>query len=262
MSKTVTMVTGAASGIGKGIALKFASEGSELILIDLQKEKLKDFYNELREMHPNISVLLAAGDLTSESFIQEVVDKSNEQFGYITTLVNCAGIFPSTPFLQISRQEWNKVFDINVSSVFFLTQKVCQLMIESNAKGASIVNISSTASEVARPEVAHYCASKAAVKMLTQVLALELAASGIRVNAVGPGLVETEAILNTLTNEKAINEHQEKISYCPLNRTAKIEEIAEAVYFVSSPKAAYITGQNLLVDGGYSAGRVFKSLKN
>jgi len=262
MSKTVTMITGAASGIGKGIALKFASEGSELILIDLQKERLNELNNELQEMYPNLSILLAAGDLTSESFVQEVVDKSKEQFGHINVLVNCAGIFPSTPFLQISRQEWNKVFDLNVSSVFFLTQKVSQLMIDSNTKNANIVNISSTASEVARPGVAHYCSSKAAVKMLTQVLALELAPSGIRVNAVGPGLVETETLLKTLTNEKAIKEHQEKISYSPLNRTAKIEEIADAVYFISSPKATYITGQNLLVDGGYSAGRVFKSLNN
>ncbi|OLS37308.1 SDR family NAD(P)-dependent oxidoreductase [Bacillus sp. MRMR6] len=259
MTRSVAMITGAASGIGKGIALKFASQGSDLILIDLQEEKLNQLYNELLDINQDITVLVAPGDLTSETFADEVVEKSKQQFSCINVLVNCAGIFPSTPFLNISRQEWNRVFDLNVSSNFFLTQKVSQLMIDTKAKDANIVNISSTASEVARPGVAHYCSSKAAVKMLTQVLALELAPSGIRVNAVGPGLVETETLLSTLTNEKAITEHKEKISYSPLNRSARLEEIADAVYFISSPQASYITGQNLLVDGGYSAGRIFKS---
>lgn len=259
MSRSVAMITGAASGIGKGIALKFASQGNDLILIDLNEEKLDQLNNKLLEINPEITNLIAPGDLTSETFVSEVVKKSKKQFNQINVLINCAGIFPSTPFLQISRQEWNNVYDLNVSSLFFLTQKVSQLMIDSNAKNANIVNITSAASEVARPGIAHYCSSKAAVKMLTQVLALELAPSGIRVNAVGPGLVETETLLSTLTNEKAMTEHKEKISYSPLNRTAKTEEIADAVYYISSPQASFITGQNLLVDGGYSAGRVFKS---
>lgn len=259
MSKSVAMVTGAASGIGKGIALKFADEGSDLILVDLQEEKLQIFADELHQTNPELTVVTVAGDLTKEAFIEEIVSRGKQSFDTVNVLVNCAGVFPSTPFLEISRQEWNKVYDLNVSSLFFLTQKVSQWMIDANAKDANIINITSAASEVARPGVTHYCSSKAAVKMLTQVLSLELAAYGIRVNAVGPGLVETETLLNTLTNDKAIAEHNEKISFAPLNRTAQISEIADAVYYISSPQASYITGQNLLVDGGYSAGRVFKT---
>lgn len=259
MTNRVTMITGAASGIGKGIAEKFAAEGSDLILIDLQACKLEEVKTDLMSTYPGLNILSLAGDITSDSFVQEILEESSKSFSGIHVLVNSAGIFPSTPFHQITRDEWNKVFNVNVSSVFFLTQQVSKWMIESGSEDANIVNITSAASEVARPGVSHYCSSKAAVKMLTQVLALELAPHQIRVNAVGPGLVETETLLKTLTTEKAKTEHLEKVSYSPLNRTAKVEEIAESVYFIASPQASFVTGQNLLVDGGYSAGRVFKS---
>jgi NAD(P)-dependent dehydrogenase (short-subunit alcohol dehydrogenase family) len=261
MKKRVTMITGAASGIGKGIAQKFATEGSDLILIDLQAKKLEELKNELLNTYSDLNIILLAGDITSESFVDDIMKKSLQAFPEINVLVNSAGIFPSTPFHQISRDEWNKVFNVNVSSVFFLTQQVSKWMIDSKSENANIVNITSAASEVARPGVAHYCSSKAAVKMLTQVLALELGPHQVRVNAVGPGLVETETLLKTLTTEKAKVEHQEKVSYSPLNRTAKVEEIADAVFFIASPQASFVTGQNLLVDGGYSAGRVFKSFE-
>lgn len=253
------MITGAASGIGKGIALKFASEGKNLFLLDINEDNLLTLKSEIEEKYPAIHVIYATGDLTSNEFVEKVINQIREESNEIQVLVNNAGIFPSTPFLQISRKEWESVFDLNVTSLFFLTQEVSRLMIDSKTKSANIVNITSAASVNARPGVAHYCSSKAAVKMLTQVLALELAPFDIRVNAVGPGLVETETLQKTLTNEQAIAEHEEKISYSPMNRTAKIEEIASSVYFIASSDASYITGHSLLVDGGYSAGRVFKT---
>lgn len=97
--------------------------------------------------------------------------------------------------------------------------------------------------------------------MMTQVLALELAPFGIRINALGPGLVETETLMKTLTTDKAIKEHEEKVSFSPMQRAALVEEIADGVMFFASSQSTYVTGQTLLVDGGYSAGRVFKSLK-
>jgi NAD(P)-dependent dehydrogenase (short-subunit alcohol dehydrogenase family) len=144
--------------------------------------------------------------------------------------------------------------------VFFLNQAIARTMIEKKISG-SLINITSTASEVARPGVVHYCSSKAGVKMMTQVLALELAPYNIRVNAVGPGLVETETLMNTLTTEKAVKEHEEKLSYSPLQRAAGVEEIADGVLYFASSKSSYVTGQTLLIDGGYSAGRIFKSLQ-
>ncbi|MDN7246165.1 SDR family NAD(P)-dependent oxidoreductase [Planococcus shenhongbingii] len=259
MDKRVAVITGAASGIGKGIAEKFASGGDHLLLVDINETELDQTRRKLLQEYPEVKVQVASGDLTSPEFVEQIVEQCKESFGTVTVLVNCAGIFPSTPFLRISRKEWSGVIDLNLSASFFLTQAIARLMIERKPENANIINITSAASEVARPGVAHYCSSKAGLKMLTQVLALELAPHQIRVNAVGPGLVETEALLNTLITEKAIEEHKEKVSFAPLNRTAKLSEIAAAVYFISSKEASYITGQNLLVDGGYSAGRVFKS---
>jgi NAD(P)-dependent dehydrogenase (short-subunit alcohol dehydrogenase family) len=259
MGKRTVIVTGAASGIGKGIAEKFAADGSNLLLVDIKGELLSETRQQLNAAYPDAEIKAVSGDLASAAFVEQIVLECKEAFGSASVLVNCAGIFPSTPFLQISREEWNAVIGLNLSAVFFLTQAVAKLMIETKPENPNIINISSTASEVARPGVAHYCSSKAGVKMLTQVLALELAPHHIRINAVGPGLVETEALLRTLNNEKAIAEHNEKVSFAPLNRTAELSEIAAAVHFMASKEASYITGQNLLVDGGYSAGRVFKS---
>ncbi|MDJ0332983.1 SDR family oxidoreductase [Planococcus sp. S3-L1] len=259
MNKKVVIITGSASGIGKGIAEKFASKGNDIFLIDINDKVLLETKIELSTNYPEVSILSLAGDLTSPAFIEEVTSTCRKSFETINILINCAGVFPSTPALEITRDEWNKVFSLNVSALFFLTQSIVKLMIETGARDANVVNITSAASEVARPGVVHYCSSKAAVKMLTQGLALELASKNIRVNAVGPGLVETETLMKTLNTEKAIAEHREKVSYSPLNRTAKMQEISSVVEFISSPDSSYITGQNILVDGGYSAGRVFKN---
>ncbi|MFD1067639.1 SDR family NAD(P)-dependent oxidoreductase [Oceanobacillus locisalsi] len=258
MYKTV-IITGSASGIGKGIAKHFFQEGYKLLLIDINEEQLKRSKEEITEgfSYENMVTYLA-GDLTQKAFREDIISFAEKKLGHLDVLINCAGIFPATPAFDISEDEWDNVFDLNVKALFFLSIDFAKSA-KNRELQANIVNITSAASEVARPGVSHYCSSKAAVKMMTQVLALELADFGIRVNAVGPGLVETETLLKTLNNEKAKMEHKEKISYSPLNRTAKTSEIAEVVSFVSSHKASYMTGQNILVDGGYSAGRVFKS---
>lgn len=260
MMNKVVLVTGSASGIGKGIAEHYFNNGFNLLLVDIDGHRLKANIESMYKgsIHGQ-KVEYLAGDLKDHSFRKEIIRFANKEFNNINILVNCAGIFPSTPALEVSEKEWDDVFNLNVKSLFFLSRDVARLMKESDVEGCNIVNITSAASEVARPGVAHYCSSKAAVKMLTQVLSLEFAAYGIRVNAIGPGLVETETLLKSLDNQRARNEHKEKISYAPLNRTAKISEIAETVMFITSDKASYITGQNILVDGGYSAGRVFKS---
>lgn len=258
--RKVVLITGSASGIGKGIAESYLSEGYDLLLVDIDHDRLvKTVENMKSIISAEQTVEFLSGDLKSSDFRGEIIDLVKSQFGCINILVNCAGVFPATPAFEIDEEEWDHVFDLNVKSLFFLSKDVANLMRGTEEEGCNIVNITSAASEVARPGVAHYCSAKAAVKMMTQVLSLEFAPYGIRVNAVGPGLVETETLLKTLNNEKAREEHKEKISYAPLNRTAKMSEVAETVMFVSSDKASYITGQNILVDGGYSAGRVFKS---
>ncbi len=255
------IITGSASGIGKGIAEHFVQEGYQLLLVDINEDQLKSSVEELTKGVENgRKITYIVGDLTNKSFREAIITFATKEFDRLDVLINCAGIFPATPAFKITEEEWDNVFDLNVKSLFFLSVGFAEV-VKKRGVQANIVNITSAASEVARPGVSHYCSSKAAVKMMTQVLALELAVYGIRVNAVGPGLVETETLLKTFDNEQAWVEHKEKISYSPLNRTAKISEIAEVVAFVSSDKASYMTGQNLLVDGGYSAGRVFKSFQ-
>lgn len=255
------LITGSGAGIGKGIARKFIEEGADVFLVDINEEKLVETKEELQNIAGmNQEIFLLSGDLCCSPFRKKVVDQAVLSLGKIDVLVNSAGIYPSKPALEITEKDWDAVLDLNLKAVFFLNQAVAQTMIEKKISG-SLINITSTASEVARPGVVHYCSSKAGAKMMTQVLALELAPYNIRVNALGPGLVETETLMKTLTTEKAVKEHEEKLSYSPLQRAAGVEEIASGVLYFASSKASYVTGQTLLIDGGYSAGRIFKSLQ-
>jgi NAD(P)-dependent dehydrogenase (short-subunit alcohol dehydrogenase family) len=252
------IITGAASGIGKGIAKGFVQSGSSVLLVDINADKLADTQEELAAENTEVKVCTMTADLREFSNFQVIVDHAVGEMGSVDILVNCAGIYPSTPALLITEEEWDQLIDLNLKGYFFLCQTVAKQMIK-QGDGGSIVNITSSASEVARPGVAHYCASKAGVKMLTQVLSLEWAEYGIRINALGPGLVETETLLKTLVTDEAKAEHKEKISYCPMNRIALLEEIADGVIFFASGQSSYVTGQTLLVDGGYSAGRSFQT---
>lgn len=255
----VVLITGGASGIGKGIAERFIKEGAIPLLIDINESELKKTANAMYDAGvPSNQLGILSGDIREINFHEEIISYTVERFGAIDVLINCAGIFPSKPALAITESEWDSVFDINVKSLFFLTQKIVNHMVDHKTEG-NVINITSLASEVARPGIAHYGASKAAVKMLTQVLAIEFAPLGIRVNALAPGVVETETLLDTLHSEEANKEHQEKISNYPMGRAVKVSEVADGVLFLAGNQSTSITGQNILVDGGYSAGRVFRS---
>jgi len=255
LQRQSAIITGAASGIGKGIAKAFLEAGASVFLVDVAQEKLAETAKELEHLG---QVHILSADLRKRGIAAKIMNGALEAYDQVNVLVNCAGIYPSTPALEITEEEWEQVFDLNVKGGFFLAQAAAGSMVRKGIAGR-IINITSTASEVARPGVVHYCASKAAAKMLTQVLALEWAPYGIRVNALGPGLVETETVLKTLMSEESQKEHREKLSYCPLQRAALVEEIANGVLFFATEQSSYVTGQTLLVDGGYSAGRVFQS---
>jgi NAD(P)-dependent dehydrogenase (short-subunit alcohol dehydrogenase family) len=252
------IVSGSASGIGRGIAKALLESGASVFLVDVEREKLQQTAEELGSLG---KVSTYTADLRESGIAHKIVEAALNAYNRVDILVNSAGVYPSKLALTITEEDWEQVFDLNVKGLFFLSQAVAGSMVETGTQGR-IVNITSTASEVARPGVAHYCASKAAVKMMTQVLALEWAEFGIRVNALGPGLVETESLTKTLITAKARDEHQEKLSYCPLQRAALIEEIAAGVLFFASEQSSFVTGQSLLVDGGYSAGRVFSSMQD
>jgi NAD(P)-dependent dehydrogenase (short-subunit alcohol dehydrogenase family) len=255
----VAIVTGAASGIGRGIASRFLAEGAKVLLVDFSETKLKETLASLQSEYDQKAQAFTA-DLTKAPACAPEIVRYATKAGAGDILVNCAGIYPSKMALDITEADWDMVLDLNAKGYFFMAQAAAKAMVAAGRKGR-ILNISSTASEVARPGVVHYCSSKAAVKMMTQVLALEWAKYGINVNALGPGLIETETLLSTLVTEEAKREHREKLAFCPQERAGTVEEIAEiAVFFVSS-SSDFVTGQTLLADGGYAAGRCFQSKK-
>lgn len=258
-SEKTVIITGAAAGIGKGIAESFLDAGANVFIADFNPQLLKAALEELNERFPKRVAGMEA-DLRKAAVIgKEIVAGAVKAFGAVDILVNNAGIYPSKFSVDLTEEEWDMVFDLNVKGYFFMAQAAARYWID-NARKGSIVNISSTASITARPGAIPYCSSKAAVKMMTHGLALEWIRKGIRVNAVGPGLIETEALLASLNTETAKAEHKEKITMIPIDRTGLPREIAAAVMFMASDKAEYMVGQNLLVDGGYTAGRVYKSM--
>lgn len=250
LAAKVAVVTGAASGIGRSIAQNLVGAGARVVGVDRNSEGVREACSRL-----DGEVLALGIDLTEDDAPSRIVEAAVERFGSVNVLVNCAGIFPSTPALEISRNEWERVFSINLRAPFLCSQEIVRWAV-SNGRVASIVNVASSAGVVARPGVAHYCASKAALIMLTKALAVEWAEHGMRVNAVAPGLVETPGVTELTSTEQGREEHRRKIARIPLTRPGEPREIAEAVLYLTS--ASYVTGETLFVDGGYSAGRTFR----
>lgn len=252
------IVTGAAAGIGKAIAQAFLDNDANVLLVDFDAALLNKTCSEL----DNGKVASFVADMSTAPQVQhDIVAAALAKFGRIDVLVNNAGVYPSKMAIDIAVEDWDEIFNLNVRGYFFMAQQVAKHMMNSGISG-NIINISSTASIMARPGVTHYCATKAAVKMMTQVLALEWADKNIRVNSVAPGLIETEALLASLKTAEQQAEHREKLSYCPLGRAGFGSEIANAVLFLAdNDKSAFTTGQVLFVDGGYTAGKVYNTKK-
>ena len=241
---TRALITGAAAGIGLAVARHLARAGATLVLADKDARGLEAAREALGGQH-----IAIAADLTAAAEIARVAEAA----GAIDGLVNCAGIYPVTPLLELDAAEWDRVLGINLRTPFLLTQAVARRAI-AEKRGCSIVNISSTASVLARPGIAHYGASKAALNQLTRVLAVELAPHGIRVNAVLPGVIATETVKASLSTPAAIAEMNAKEARIPMGRLGQPEEIAELVAYLLSPASSYSTGGLFTADGGFSLG--------
>lgn len=245
------VVTGAANGIGKEILLALRRSGVLVLGVDRDKEGLNDVCSSAGEA----DVFSDAVDLLVPGTPDRVIEEATETLGSLDILVNCAGIFPSTPALDISADEWDRVIDLNLRAPFFCSQAFARHLTEAGRSGC-VVNVASTAAVVARPGIAHYCASKAGLVMLTKALAIEWASHGIRVNAVAPGLTMTRGVREMIETPAGRQEHEGKLDLIPLERPAEPDEVAETVLFLTSDNAAYITGETIFVDGGYCAGRM------
>jgi len=242
----VAFVTGATSGIGHACAIGFANEGAKVVCIGRKPEALKDVEQTIREL--GAEVLTIEADLSEVEQAEQAVKRATEVFGGIDVLVNAAGHISTGTIENTSLDAWDDMMNVNVRAAFQLMQKAVPSLIE---RRGNIVNVSSVTGLRSFPGVLAYCVSKAALDQLTRCASLELAAKGVRVNAVNPGVVVTQIHKRGGMNDEAYAaflEHSKTTH--PLGRTGRPEEIADLVLFLASDKASWITGATYSIDGG------------
>lgn len=241
----VAIVTGASKGIGKSIALLLANNGANIALISRDKEELQKVADEIEGIGQK--VLIVPIDLTKTSEISKKVQEIHNYFGQIDILINNAGTNIPKDAEDVTESEWNKVMDINVKSVFFLSQAVGKYMKESS-KG-KIINVSSQMAFVGYYKRAAYSSSKGAITQLTKALSIEWAEHNINVNAVAPTFIETP-MTKKMLNEKEFKD--DVLGRIPLKRLAKEEDLFGAFIYLSSNASDMVTGQTIIVDGGWT----------
>src|SRR5688500_8967850 len=245
-SGKVALVTGATSGIGQACATAFANAGAKVVGVGRNPEALIEVEQKLREL--DTDVLTIESDLSQEQEAERVVERAINKFGGIDVLVNAAGHISNGTIENTSLAAWDEMMNVNVRAPFQLMQKASPTLIE---RRGNIVNVSSVTGLRAFPGVLAYCVSKAALDQLTRCASLELAARGVRVNAVNPGVVVTQIHKRGGMNDDsyaAFLEHSKTTH--PLGRTGRPEEIADLVLFLASDQASWITGATYSIDGG------------
>jgi NAD(P)-dependent dehydrogenase (short-subunit alcohol dehydrogenase family) len=244
----VVLVTGSGSGLGRGIALRFAEAGAAVIVHYRSSEAgALEVIAQIKEAGGRAAAIQA--DVTHRADVEALVAGTIETFGRLDVLINNAGIYPLASFLDMSDDEWDAVIDANLRSVFLCTQIAARQMIQQGPRvqdgAGSIINIASIEAKNPAPMHSHYNAAKGGVLMYTRSSAFELGSQGIRVNAVSPGLIWTAGIEENWPDGVASWR-----AAAPLVRLGMPDDVADACLFLASPGARWITGVNLYVDGG------------
>lgn len=247
----VALITGANGGIGRGIATAFVKNGSNVVLSDNKISSLSDFANQLGKL--NRKIITLEMDVTSSKSIKNGLRAILDAFGEINILVNNAGACIIHSFLEITEEDWDLIFDVNIKSIFLCSKIFSQQFIKQG--GGKIINIASNAGKVGFPNQADYNASKAAVINLTRSLAEELSPMGINVNAVCPGAVRTNMLIEIaqkISSETNQNPEELLNSFAPkqLGRLIEPIEVGYVVAFLASDYASIIRGQSINIDGG------------
>ncbi len=244
------IITGGSSGIGRAICLKLAEEGADVVVADVREEPFLDekpTHEKINSKDGN--AIFIQTDVSDEKSVQDMVYQSAEKFGKIDILVNNAGVHHFGSVTDETVEGWEKIMSVNLKGMFLVSKHVLQHMLSEDISG-DIVNIGSIAGLVGYGESAAYCASKGGIVEITREMALDYGHHGINVNAVDPGVIKT-AMTKDMIEDEETRKYMEQNIVVP--RLGKPEDIAEAVSFLASDKSNYITGENLVVDGGWTA---------
>ena len=249
----VAIVTGAGRGMGRTHALTLAQAGAKVMLSDINLEDCQKVVIEIKKERGE--ALATKCDIASKADVDNLIAQTLKSFGKIDILVNNAGIFPFKPFLQMQEADFQKVIDINLKGYFLMSQACANQMQknQANEKGqrGSIVNVASIAAIVGFAGLAHYCASKGGIVAMSKAIALELAPLGIRINTIDPGAINTPGASSTSMTEE---QRTAMLASIPMKRQGKDQEISNAVLFLASDESSYMTGSEMVIDGGWTVG--------
>lgn len=250
LDNKVALITGATQGIGRGIALRFAKEGADVVIAGrTYDDKAKQSAELVRAEGGRVHLI--AGDISDVDICRRLVHESIEHMGQLDIVVNNAGIEKSAPFWDITEEHYDRTMSVNLRSAFFITQTFAKYIREQHEqnepRAGKVINTSSVHEELPFPNFTTYCASKGGMKMMMRNLAIELAPLGITVNNIAPGAIETPI------NSKLLNSPEllEKLLHnIPLKRLGKPADVAGVAAFLASDDASYVTGSTYYVDGG------------
>jgi 3-oxoacyl-[acyl-carrier protein] reductase len=239
------IVTGAGQGIGRAIALRFAQEGADVCVLDVNENTAESVATDIRELGRR--AVVAQADVSDPGAVRAAVQNVVAELGRLDVLVNNAGVETRAAFLDITPEEWRRQLDVNLSGPFFCTQVAAREMAKHGY--GRIVNLSSVAGLIGPIDLAAYGAAKAGIVGLTRAASLDLADFGITVNAIAPGPIETDLMLGVWTAEAL----RERPQHGAIARFGTVDEIAHTALFLASPASGFITGVTVAVDGGASA---------
>lgn len=241
----VAIITGGGTGIGRGIAVLFAQEGARVVVSGRREDVLNETVNLIKQNGGDAMSVVT--DVSSSESVLSLTAKTLEAHGGIDILVNNAGVYQASDVVSATEEDWDKVISIDLKGVYLCAKNCIPQMLKQG--GGKIVNIASIAGIVGFAGSAAYCAAKGAVVNLTREMALDFATKNINVNAIAPGVIETDMTKGFLEEEKS---RQGFLAQTPVGRVGKPEDIAYAALYLASPESDFVTGHTLVVDGGWT----------